>query len=99
MTVEHRMIVGINDIKAVTFECLNCKTRITVQADSLRDVPRVCGSCNTVWWASTDTTAYVSTSAPAPLALIQAIVTMNILIREKKETFRVLFEFDEPKAV
>jgi ribosomal protein S27E len=99
MTVERRMIVGIDDIKAVTFECLNCKTRTTVPSASLRDVPRTCNSCSTIWWTNADASAHVLISGPASIGFIQAIVTLNVLIRENKMAFRILLEFDEPKAI
>jgi hypothetical protein len=98
MTLEHRMIVGIDDIKAITFECLNCKTRTTVPVSSLRSVPQACGSCNAVWWTGADVASNVSTSGPAAIGFIQAIVTLKIMIREKKDAFRILLEFDDPRA-
>ena len=98
MTGEHRMIAGIDDIRAVTFQCLSCKTRTTVPADSLREVPRQCTSCNAVWWRGDEIATHVSTSAPAATAFIQAIRTLTIMKREKKDAFRIFLEFDEPTA-
>jgi len=40
----------------------------------------------------------VSTSAPAAIGFIQSIRTLAVLIREKKDSFRILLEFVEPKA-
>jgi len=96
MTFERKIVVGLDDIKAITFECAKCKTRTTVPADSLREIPGACNSCNAIWLIK-DMPTYVSTSGPAPIALIQAIGRMRILIQESKETFRILLEFEEPK--
>lgn len=96
MTFERKIVVGLDDIKAITFECAKCKTRTTVPADSLRGVPTECNSCNSIWLVK-NIPAYVSTSVPAEMALMHAIGRMRILIQEGKETFRILLEFDEPK--
>jgi hypothetical protein len=98
VTIERRMIAGIADIKAVTFQCLSCNARTTVPASSLREVPRTCSLCNAVWWTGGDISANVSTSGPAATAFIQAIATLKILMREKKDAFRILLEFEEPTA-
>jgi hypothetical protein len=98
MTFERRMIAGIEDIKAVVFQCgdKKCKVRTTVPVDALREVPRACPSCN-LPWNQDATVQHVNTSAGAPVALVQAIVTMRVLQREgKEENFKILFEFDEP---
>jgi hypothetical protein len=97
MTFERKMIVGLDDIKAVTFECNECKTRTTIPVDKLQGVPRSCASCNAVWQIK-ELGNYVTTSGPAEMALIQAIITIRILIRQNKDTFRILLEFEEPNA-
>ena len=98
MTFERKIVVGIDDIKAVIFECRDqkCKVRTTVPADALREVPRSCPSCNSPWNVNA-ITQHVNTSAGAAVALVQAITTMRVLQREGKgENFEILFEFDEP---
>jgi hypothetical protein len=99
MTFERKIVVGIDDVKAVTFECLACKARTTILADSMREVPRVCSSCNAPWYRDgLGIPTHVSTSVPAATAFIQSIVTMRVMLREKKDVFRILLEFDEPEA-
>ncbi len=98
MTVERRMIVGIDDIRAVAFQCSACKTRLTIPADSLREVPRQCTSCNAVWWRGDEITTHVSTSGPAAMAFIQAIRTLAVMMRLKKDAFRIFLELEEPKS-
>lgn len=96
MTFERTIVVGLDDIKAVTFECKACKARTTILPDSLRELPRACNSCNAVWRVDPLITN-VTTSGPAATAFVQAIVTMRILIRENKDAFRILLEFAEPE--
>lgn len=97
MTIERRMIVGIDDIKAVTFECSKCTGRIPIAISSLRDVPQQCPSCNEVWWRINDFSTHVTTSGPPAMAFIQAVRVFAAMIRDKKDTFRILLEFQEPK--
>jgi hypothetical protein len=98
MTIERRMIVGIDDIEAVTFQCLSCNARATTPVSSLSEVPRQCKSCNAVWWRENEFASHVSTSGPAAMAFVQAIRTLTIMMREKKHAFLILLEFKEPKA-
>lgn len=98
VTFEHKIIVGLDDIRAVTFECLKCKSRTTILPDLLETVPYACGSCNAAWRVQPFVTD-VTTTGPAALALIQAIRTMRVLIRENKDSFRILLEFAEPHPV
>jgi len=98
MTIERRIILGIDDIKAVTFKCSTCHARTPVAINSLREVPQQCNSCQAIWWRSNDFATHVSTSGPAGTAIVQAIRTFATMIRDGQDTFRILFEFEEPKA-
>lgn len=98
MTIERRLVVGLDDIKAVTFECLKCKARTTIPSGAVREIPRVCNSCNELW-RTQDIATLVTTSGPAAQAFIESVRTMQIMIREKKDQFRILLEFDEPKSI
>ena len=98
MTIERRMIVGIDDIEAVTFQCLSCNAKATTPVSSLSEVPRQCKSCNAVWWRENEFASHVSTSGPAAMAFVQAIRTLTIMMREQKHAFLILLEFKEPKA-
>jgi hypothetical protein len=97
MTMERRLIVGIDDIKAVTFECSKCHARIPIAVSSLHEAPQQCPSCSEVWWRSNDFATNVTTSGPPAMAFIQAIRVSAAMIRDKKDTFRILLEFEEPK--
>jgi hypothetical protein len=99
MAIEHQTVVGLDDIKAVSFECGHCKVRTRIPASSLTLPPQGCSSCNSVWWGNRDVSMNVSTSGPAPLGFIQALVTIRAAIRESKDTFRILLEFNDPNPV
>jgi hypothetical protein len=85
MALKRRMIAGIDDIEAVTFQCSSCNSRTTIPTASLIEVPRQCTACNTVWWRANEFATNVSTSGPAGMALVQAIRTMTTMIREGKD--------------
>jgi hypothetical protein len=89
---------GIDDIHTVTFQCSSCKTRITIPADSVREVPRQFTFCNAVWWRGDELATHVSTSGSAAMAFIQAIRTLAIMMREKQDAFRISLELEEPKS-
>lgn len=97
MTIEHRILVGIEDIRAVTFECDACKARSTVPFGSVRDLPGSCSSCNAVWWVSSDFSTHVSASGPAARQFIHSIVTFRALMGEKKTPYRILLEIEDPR--
>jgi hypothetical protein len=72
MTIERRMIVGTDDIEAVTFQCLSCNTRATTPVSSLSEVPRQCKSCHAVWWRENEFASHVSTSQQRWLSFRQS---------------------------
>jgi hypothetical protein len=48
-----------------------------------------------VWWSIRDVSTNTSTSAPAPIGFVQALITLRAMIRDNKDAFRILLEFDE----
>ena len=51
MTVEHKIVVGLEDIAAITLECLNpkgCHSRVSVSPDKIK-IPSNCPQCNHEW--------------------------------------------------
>jgi hypothetical protein len=93
MTFERKIVVGIDDIMAVTFECSKCKARTTVLAESVKDIPIACGSCQASWQIR-GIKNLVSSEFQAPDALIRSLAIMRIL--EVNAPFKILFEFQEP---
>jgi hypothetical protein len=48
-----------------------------------------------VWWSARDVSTNTSTSAPAPIGFIQALIVLRALIRDNKDDFRIFLEFDD----
>ena len=99
MTSERTLMVGFDDLKAVSFQCKQCGARMSIQAKSLHSVPLACGSCNARW--RTPGTAGGAgqgmTAESAATELVEAIVSLRILSNNDQDLFRVLLEFEEPK--
>jgi len=103
MTFENRRIVGIEDIKALSVECNNCKVRLTYSPDEAVKIPPNCPnqSCN-VEWHTLDMYAGNETKRPVLLKLMASIMEIRHRLlnsdAEKPQQqvgFRLLLEFDE----
>jgi hypothetical protein len=40
MTVERKIIVGLEDIKAISFQCDACQYRVTMSPDEVKEIPK-----------------------------------------------------------
>jgi hypothetical protein len=96
MTIERKVIVGVEDVKAVIFECKGCKARVTISPDGAR-IPQRCPNCQEQWLSSSVSTT--STSLSAYVAFLESLGKMREKALETNgewPKFRILFEFDEP---
>jgi len=87
MVIERRMVVGIEDIKAVSFECTSCKARLTRSPDSM-EVPFTCPHCGAQWRGH----------EPMEPPIVRIVVGIVQLRKTPQKGFKLLFEFEEPKA-
>jgi len=93
MTVEHRMIIGLDDIKAVTFECNQCHTRVTMPPDDIR-IPHNCHRCDNAWIIG-DPANYTSVTMPQ-LNFVNAIGQIRKQLQKNGGVaFKILLEFDQ----
>jgi hypothetical protein len=96
MTIERRLIVGIEDIKGVCFQCLSCHARTTVAPDKIGDIPATCPRCNEVWIAFRPSGHEIVAASPF-VNLTNSIQRIWALDKEGVlHGFRVLLEFEEP---
>jgi transcription elongation factor Elf1 len=97
MTVEHRFIAGLKDIRAVTFECKKCSARLSVEPDKMGTTTFAnCPSCNQEWFdlETGDGRALVSPMA----ALVRSLVKSREMQEQKSVGVRILLEFDDPTS-
>lgn len=91
MTFEHKIVVGLNDIKAISLECNKCQTRITLAPDGI-EVPLQCPKCGKIWITG-DPNAYQKIVASPYVNFFTALATIRTLL-ENGATFKILFEFE-----
>ena len=95
MTFEHKIVVGVDDIKAVVIAC-KCGIRLSLSPDDIR-IPANCPSpdCGIAW--SAKPTHSVSSEhdawASANLSFADAIGQMRKHL--KNSSFRILLEFND----
>lgn len=94
MTIERRIVVGLEDVKAITFECLKCSARLTYPANNLRDMPFKCEACGETWIPSPRDTADQPLSSF--LGFLSAFQKLRNQSVEKKNTVRILLEYEAP---
>jgi len=94
MTVERKIVVGLEDIRFVTLECLECHARTTLLPDKLAGVPYACPTCRHPWRkeinpGQEDIQAEVE-------YFIKSIPIIRRRLKEETLGFRILMEFNEP---
>ena len=96
MTIENRIVVGLDDIKAVTFECgeRDCGARVSLPPDRAK-VPPKCPQCGHEWLPAKPE---IVTDAPAlPYArLCDAVREVRLRLSDKtlQSRFKILLEFE-----
>ena len=95
VTFERKIVVGLEEIRAITFECHQCKSRLTVSPDDIRDIPTACPHCNFSWRLPEDPQAASVGSPPKNFAF--GIKELKIRFGADVIGFKILLEFDEPR--
>lgn len=49
MTIEHRVVLDLSDVRAIRLECATCQAAVVVQLDQTFRFPRVCPGCQETW--------------------------------------------------
>lgn len=101
MTREHRMLVGLMDIKAVTLECRSCHARLTVSPDSVEMKALLrCPMCGAQWLSGEYHHREIASSD-----LMLFLLQMRDARKAQSATtdtavgVHVLFEFDVPEEL
>jgi hypothetical protein len=105
MVIERKIIVGLEDLQSVIFECTNqekkCTSRVCVSPDEGK-IPAKCPNCDVEWIHYPLRDLFVSGSTLSQLVRLLA----DARKRQSETTelltampnFRILLEFDEPIA-
>lgn len=91
MTFEHKIIVGLEEIKAIIFRCTSCTASISVQPDGTPTIPTNCPNGHQ-WQCERGT----NTQDGAVGRFIRSLEELRKPIYEK-QGFKIFLEFEEPK--
>lgn len=94
MTFERKIVAGLDDIAAVTLECLGCHSKLTLLPDSLVDFPRRCSRCPQEW-IPPDPTTYSAVASPFS-NFLRSVTQIRTLIGANTIGVKILLEFEEP---
>jgi hypothetical protein len=93
MTIERRIIAGLEDVKYIVFQCNECAFRISMSPDDIRQIPENCLGGHK-WEVGQQEAKVLS-----PLrSFTTSFQQLRILIGQKSFGFRILLEFEEPKG-
>jgi|HubBroStandDraft_6_1064221.scaffolds.fasta_scaffold22173_4 hypothetical protein len=87
--VERRIIFGLGDIKAVTFACHACQSRLSFSPDEMIKIPQHC-NCGQRWVIGD-----VPTNSPFR-KFTDSLYAVRNTIKPETAGFRLLLEFEEP---
>ncbi len=95
MTLEHKIVVGLEDIRAVTLESLNpegCRATFSASPDTIK-IPENCPQCGHEW-IPTATTGHLGGKAWPYANLISSIKAIRAQkAPDNLSGFRIMFEF------
>ena len=97
MTVERKIVVGLEDIEAISLECNGCKCRVTMVPGKMIRIPEYCAQCRLRWHPENPAGHIPERGWPFAKFLesvegIRALMNSEVLLG-----FRILLEFKEPK--
>lgn len=94
MTVEHRIMVGLTDIKSVSFQCDRCKYRITMSPEDIKDFDFSCPNGHP--WKQGRQEGLVKIPL---LTFTESLAKLRASTAQQLLGFHVLLEFDEPTVI
>jgi len=91
MTFEHKIVVGLAEIKALIFECKECGARLSFPPEKMEIFPKGCPN-NHRWDSNVD----LSDSGFLFSAFVSCLKKLREPIYERVG-FKIFLEFDQPK--
>ena len=99
MTVEHKLVVGLGDLKAIVFACRHqgCTARAVISPEQAK-VPEHCPGCGREWMRAS-LLGEIKVTSSTYVNLVEGIGKIRAHEAEAGNgpLFRILLEFDEPK--
>ena len=91
MTVEHKMTVGLEEIKAIIFECNTCKSRTVLSPENIQSPPASCPLRHNWDW---NTPAERHLFFEPFMSFFTALKSLRDPLSQKVG-FRILLEFED----
>jgi hypothetical protein len=91
MTFERKIVIGLEEIKAVIFQCNKCGSKISIAPDKLDSIPRQCPNDHAFLW---------NPSPEFAGSMLGAFTTSIKKLREpiyENLGFKIFLELEEPK--
>jgi hypothetical protein len=90
MVIERKIVIDLEEIRSISFQCQNCEYRVAMSPDKVQ-IPTQCPNGHS--WISGESKAVI---APPLLQFTSTLATLRTLLGQKALGYRILFEFDEP---
>jgi len=101
VTIETKIVVGLEDIDAISLECLGekCHFKISLSPDQEGKIPEKCPQCDRKWYES-DISGYMNKKVLPLWNFAKSVEIIRASIREAGDAagFRILLEFKEPTS-
>lgn len=103
MTYERKITVGLDDIKALTFECKKCKARVSLSPDVMTEVPHKCPQlfCQHPWRPPDITPGYHGAVRSHFANFVDGLASIRKMIGAADASlgFGIILEFDEAEMM
>ncbi len=90
MVIEHKIVIDLEDIKSISFQCESCEYRVAMSPDKV-SLPLNCPNGHT--WISGESKPVIVTPL---LQFTSTIATLRTLLGQKALGYRILFEIEDP---
>ncbi len=94
MTFEHKIVVGLEEIKTVIFECNQCGAKIVLKPEDVGVPPDHCPRGHGWNWNVVTEHREIGPPSASWLLSLKRLRDMTLI---QRHGFRILLEFEEPK--
>jgi hypothetical protein len=95
MTFEHKLVVGLEEIKAIIFQCNECKSRIVLAPEDSGKPPASCPKGHAWDWNLPE--EYETIAGSAFVFFLRALKKLRDPMVQRTG-FKIFLEFDQPKS-
>ncbi|HLV89214.1 MAG TPA: hypothetical protein VKV39_19680 [Candidatus Sulfotelmatobacter sp.] len=101
MSYEQKILLGLEDVRSICFQCKKCEAKVSLSPDSGLSPPPRCLQCQAEWIKDAPHASYLGQLMPEQQPeLIKFLKTLAYMRKTDSSSnfgFRILLEFDAPK--